>query len=72
MLAMAAMVAVVLLFLTEAPAVHAERGLAAVVFVIGVKLIDIEHMREIYRLRRDEFGSPRYGPVVVGVASNRA
>ncbi len=29
--------------------------LAAVVFLIGVKLIDIKGMREVYRLRRDEF-----------------
>ena len=31
------------------------RGSAALVFLIGVKLIDIRGMREIFRLRRDEF-----------------
>ena len=55
MLAMAAMVAIVLLFLTKPLAYMPNAVLAAVVFVIGVKLIDIAHMKEIYRLRRDEF-----------------
>ncbi len=55
MLAMAAMVAIVLLFLTKPLAYMPNAVLAAVVFVIGVKLIDWRHMKEIYGLRRDEF-----------------
>ena len=42
--------------------------LAAVVFVIGIKLIDWRHMKEIYRLRRDEFWIAAItAAVVVGV-----
>jgi high affinity sulfate transporter 1 len=55
MLAMAAMVAIVLLFLTKPLQYMPNAVLAAVVFVIGVKLIDWRHMQVIYRLRRDEF-----------------
>jgi len=55
MLAMAAMVAIVLLFLTKPLQYLPNAVLAAVVFVIGLKLIDSKHMREIYRLRRSEF-----------------
>lgn len=55
MISMAATVAIVLLFLTKPLQYMPNAVLAAVVFVIGIKLIDIEHMREIYRLRRDEF-----------------
>jgi high affinity sulfate transporter 1 len=55
MLAMAGAVAIVLLFLTKPLEYMPNAVLSAVVFVIGVKLIDIAHMRDIYRLRRDEF-----------------
>ena len=42
--------------------------LAAVVFVIGIKLIDWKHMNEIYGLRRDEFWIAAItAAVVVGV-----
>jgi len=42
--------------------------LAAVVFVIGIKLIDWRHMKEIYALRRDEFWIAAItAAVVVGV-----
>ena len=68
MLAMAGMVAVVLLFLTKPLQYMPNAVLAAVVFVIGVKLIDIAHMKEIYRLRRDEFWIAAItAAVVVGV-----
>ena len=49
MLAMAAMVAIVLLFLTKPLQYMPNAVLAAVVFVIGIKLIDSRHMQEIYR-----------------------
>ena len=52
----AAVVAIVLLFLTKPLAVPAERACSSsVVFLIGVKLIDVRGMREILRLRKDEF-----------------
>lgn len=65
MLAMAATVAIVLLFLTKPLEYMPNAVLAAVVFVIGVKLIDIPHMREIMRLRRDEFVIATVTAVVV-------
>jgi high affinity sulfate transporter 1 len=55
MLAMAGTVAVVLLFLTKPLQYMPNATLAAVVFVIGIKLIDYRHMAEIWRLRRNEF-----------------
>jgi len=55
MLAMAGTVAVVLLLLTRPLQYMPNATLAAVVFVIGVKLIDYRHMAEIWRLRRAEF-----------------
>src|SRR4051795_1683295 len=51
----AIVVAVVLLFLTKPLQYLPNAVLSAVVFLIGVKLIDIANMREIWRLRRDEF-----------------
>ncbi len=48
-------VAVVLLFLTKPLQYLPNCVLSSVVFLIGVKLIDIGGMREIYRLRKDEF-----------------
>jgi sulfate permease, SulP family len=55
MLAVAGTVALVLLFLTKPLQYMPSATLAAVVFVIGVKLIDVSHMREIWHLRRSEF-----------------
>ena len=48
-LATAAVVAIVLLFLTKPLQYMPNAVLAAVVFVIGIKLIDIKHMREILK-----------------------
>jgi SulP family sulfate permease len=45
----------VLLFLTKPLQYLPNAVLAAVVFLIGLKLIDIANMREILRLRKDEF-----------------
>jgi MFS superfamily sulfate permease-like transporter len=48
-------VVVVLLFLTK-PLQHLPNAvLSAVVFLIGLKLVDLANMRGIWRLRRDEF-----------------
>jgi high affinity sulfate transporter 1 len=55
MLTMAVTVGIVLLFLTKPLQYMPNAVLAAVVFVIGLKLIDVIHMREIQRLRVDEF-----------------
>jgi high affinity sulfate transporter 1 len=52
----AACIAVVLLFLTKPLQYLPNAVLSAVVFLIGVKLIEVANMREIWRLRRDEFG----------------
>ena len=65
MLTMAATVAIVLLFLTKPLQYMPNAVLAAVVFVIGVKLIDIKHMREIARLRKDEFAIATATAIVV-------
>jgi sulfate permease, SulP family len=65
MLAMAGTVAIVLLFLTKPLQYMPNAVLAAVVFVIGVKLIDVSHMKEIYRLRRDEFWIAAITAIVV-------
>ena len=54
-LTMAVVVAVVLLFLTKPLQYLPNAVLSSVVFLIGVKLIDIRTMREIWRLRQDEF-----------------
>jgi len=54
-LATAVVVAIVLLFLTKPLQYLPNCVLSAVVFLIGLKLIDVKGMREIYRLRRDEF-----------------
>ncbi len=48
-------VLVVLLFLTKPLAYMPNAVLAAVVFLIGVRLIDIKGMTDIYRLRKGEF-----------------
>ena len=51
----AATVAVVLLFLTKPLEYLPEAVLSAVVFVIGLKLVDLRGLREIRRLRPEEF-----------------
>jgi sulfate permease, SulP family len=51
----ALVIVIVLLFLTKPLQYLPNAVLAAVVFLIGVKLIDIANMRGIWRLRRDEF-----------------
>jgi len=51
----AAVVAIVLLFLTKPLEYLPNAVLSAVVFLIGLKLIDIKGMREVFHLRRDEF-----------------
>ena len=48
----AVVVAIVLLFLTKPLQYLPNAVLSAVVFLIGVKLIDIADMREIWRLRQ--------------------
>ena len=51
----AVIVLVVILFLTR-PLGYLPAGvLSAIVFLIGVKLIDVKGMRELYRLQKDEF-----------------
>jgi high affinity sulfate transporter 1 len=67
MLTMAATVAAVLLWLTQPLQYLPNAVLAAVVFVIGLKLIDVRHMSEIWRLRRDEFVIAAATAVVVVV-----
>ena len=68
MLTMAVTVAVVLLFLTKPLQYMPNAVLAAVVFVIGVKLIDLVNMRHIWKLRRDEFWiAAATAAVVLGV-----
>lgn len=52
---MAVVVAVVLLFLTAPLSYMPNAVLAAVVFLIGVELVDLAGMRRILRQRRDEF-----------------
>jgi high affinity sulfate transporter 1 len=67
-LSMAATVAIVLLFLTKPLQYMPNAVLSAVVFVIGVKLIEIANMKEIWRLRRNEFWIAAVtAAVVVGV-----
>jgi sulfate permease, SulP family len=51
----AAVVAVVLLFLTKPLQYLPNAVLSAVVFLIGIKLVDVANMKEIWRLRKDEF-----------------
>jgi sulfate permease, SulP family len=51
----AVVVAVVLLFLTRPLEFMPNAVLASVVFLIGVKLIAVKGMRDVYDLRRDEF-----------------
>jgi high affinity sulfate transporter 1 len=50
-----AIVLLILLFLTEALAYLPEAALAAIVFLIGLDLIDLDGMRRVYEQRRWEF-----------------
>ena len=61
----AVVVLVVLLFLTKPLQYLPNAVLSAVVFLIGLKLVDIVGMREIWRLRRDEFAVAATTAVVV-------
>jgi sulfate permease, SulP family len=64
----AAVVALVLLFLTKPLQYLPNAVLSAVVFLIGLKLVEIANMREIWRLRKDEFWvAAATAAVVVGV-----
>jgi high affinity sulfate transporter 1 len=65
MLAMAGTVAVVLVFLTGPLQYMPNAVLAAVVFVVGLKLVDIAGMGHIFRLRRIEFWIAAVTTVVV-------
>ena len=51
----AAIVLLVLLFLTKPLSLLPAAVLSAIVFMIGVKLIDVKCMLELFRLQRDEF-----------------
>ncbi len=55
LLVMAAMVALILLFLTGALTYLPEAALSAIVFLIGVGLIDFAGMRRVFDQRRTEF-----------------
>ncbi len=55
LLVMVAMVALILLFLTKALAYLPEAALSAIVFLIGVGLIDLAGMRRVFEQRRLEF-----------------
>jgi SulP family sulfate permease len=63
----AAVVVIVLLFLTKPLQYLPNAVLAAVVFLIGLKLVDIANMREIWGLRKDEFWVAAATAVVVVV-----
>jgi len=63
----AVVVAIVLLFLTKPLQYLPNCVLSSVVFLIGVKLIDVKGMREIYRLRKDEFTVALVTAIVVVV-----
>jgi sulfate permease, SulP family len=51
----AAVVLIVLLVLTRPLSFLPNAVLSAIVFMIGVKLVDVKGMRELFRLQRDEF-----------------
>lgn len=63
----AAVVVVVLLFLTGPLAYMPNAVLASVVFLIGVRLVDVRGMTDIYRLRKGEFGVAAITTVTVVV-----
>jgi SulP family sulfate permease len=62
-----AVVVVVLLFLTGPLAYMPNAVLASVVFLIGVRLVDIKGMTDIYRLRKGEFAVAAVTAAVVVV-----
>ena len=66
-LAAAAIVVVVLLFLTGPLAYMPNAVLASVVFLIGLRLVDIRGMTDIYRLRKGEFAVAAVTAAVVVV-----
>jgi MFS superfamily sulfate permease-like transporter len=51
----AVIVLMVLLFLTRPLSLLPAAVLSAIVFMIGVKLIDVKGMVELYRMQKDEF-----------------
>jgi len=55
LLVMAAIVLLVLLFLTAPLALMPEAALSAIVFLIGLGLIDLAAMRKVFQQRRSEF-----------------
>jgi sulfate permease, SulP family len=61
----AAVVALVLLFLTKPLQYLPNAVLSAVVFLIGLKLIDVTSLRQIWSLRKDEFSVAVVTAVVV-------
>ena len=61
----AVVVAIVLLFLTKPLQYLPNAVLSAVVFLIGLQLVDIASMRKIWRLRREEFVVAAVTAVVV-------
>ena len=61
----AAVVALVLLFLTKPLQYLPNAVLSAVVFLIGIKLVDVANMRNIWRLRKDEFWVAAFTAAVV-------
>jgi high affinity sulfate transporter 1 len=61
----ALVVLVVLLFLTKPLQYLPNAVLSAVVFLIGLKLVDIANMRGIWRLRKDEFWVAALTAIVV-------
>jgi SulP family sulfate permease len=63
-----AIVVVVLLFLTGPLAYMPNAVLAAVVFIIGLRLVNVRGMTDIYRLRRGEFVVAAVTTVTVVVA----
>jgi MFS superfamily sulfate permease-like transporter len=63
----AIIIVLVLLFLTGPLSFMPEVVLSAVVFLIGIKLIDVGGMRDLYRLRRDEFWIATLTAVTVAV-----
>jgi high affinity sulfate transporter 1 len=66
-LSTAVVVAIVLLFLTKPLQYMPNAVLASVVFLIGIKLIDVKRMREIYAVRKDEFWVALVTAIVVVV-----
>ncbi|HXZ99712.1 MAG TPA: SulP family inorganic anion transporter [Candidatus Binatia bacterium] len=64
-LVMAAVTIVILVVATGLLHFLPDATLAAVVFVIGVRLIDVRHLRELWRLRRDELAVATLTALVV-------